>query len=160
MATESVVRAVQLKVAALTPALFPGGAVPAVYFGEAPTTDAAGAQVQVSGQGYAVLRDRGAQAGAYSFNLDTREFVTLELEVFYPTLADAQQAAKVIRLNGGSPANRQGLDYGTLPDLSPAYRLLAVRPVGAANERAGLGKTGGTVHSVTLTYRVELVRLA
>ncbi len=160
MATESVIRAVQLKVAALTPANFPGGALPAVYFGEAPVVGAAGSQVQVTSQGYVVVRDRGAQAGAYTFKLDTREFVALELEVFYPTLADAQQAARAIRLNGASPAARQGLDYGTLPDLGPALRLLAVRPVGVANERAGVGQTGAVVHSVTLTYRVELVRLA
>ncbi len=160
MATESVIRAVQLKVAALSGGNFPGGVLPAVYFGEAPATNAAGSQVQATSQGYVVIRDRGADASAYTFRLDTREFVTLELEVFYPTLADAQQAARGIRLNGGSPAARQGLDYGTLPDLSPAYRLLAVRPVGSSNERAGLGQTGAVVHSVTLTYRVELVRLA
>lgn len=150
MATKSVIRACQLKFAAIPAGGFPGGVLPALYFDEAPQTDGSGAQVQPTTQGYAVIRSKGAAARAYAFGSPlTREDAEVEIEFFYPSLGDCSDAAE---------ATRAAFDYGALPDLDPSFTLLAIRPRSNRPSRAGLGKTGVPVHSWVLGYRIEILR--
>lgn len=160
MPTQSVLRAVQLKLLSFAPVGFPGGVRPGVYFDQAPQTDGEGAPVHAGTQGYVVLKHRGTQSAAYAFGPETRELVNLELEVHYAKLSDCLAAADVIARNGGAPAQRLGLDYGTLPDLDRRFKLLAVRPVSGRQSFEALGAGGERVHAAVLGYRVELVRLA
>lgn len=160
MRTQSVIAAVQAKVAGLAVANFPGGVRPAVYFEEAPPVTTTGAQLHVDATGYVVVRHRDTRSRSYSFDGSTREDTDLELEVFYPSLGDCRTAVNALRFNGGVPTNRYGLDYGTLPALDRNLRLLAVRPTGDRPGREQLGRTGQPVHSWTLSYRIEIVRLA
>lgn len=161
MSTRSIIRAVQLKVATLAAGCFPNNTVPPLYFDEAPQTDAAGAQVQPTTAGYGVVKHNGSRTRAYAFGGHTREDHEVVIEFYYPALADCRQAVDAVRLNGCKPSEKQGLDFGTLPDLAPPYKLLAIRPLGdEAGREPGAGKTGARVHSWLVRYRVELVRSA
>jgi hypothetical protein len=158
VSTPSVIAAVQAKFAALTAGGFPGAVVPTLYFDEAPQTNAAGAQVQPTTAGYAVLKDKGSTSKALAFGLTTRELIRLDFEFYYPSLGDCRMAAFATALNGGTEADKLGFDYGTLPDLTTPYVLLAMKPRSNKAKKAGTGKTSAPVHYWSVSYELELIR--
>lgn len=157
MPTQSIIRACQLKFAALTAGNFPGGVRPELYFHEAPQTTGAGAQVQASSQGYVVLRDKGQDVVIQSFRLETREVATFDFEVYYPALADVDAAVLAIKRNGGTTADRLGFDFGSLSDLASPRGTFVIRRTREQREQAGLGKDGKPVHLCRVSYRVEIL---
>lgn len=156
MPTQSIIRACQLKFAGLSAGGFPGGVRPALYFADAPQTDTNGDQVRVSSQGYVVLKDRGQDVSLFGFNLETREVANFDFEVYYPELEDVDAAVLAIKRNGGTTAQRQGFDFGTLTDLESPRGTFVVRRVREQRDKVGVGRDGRPVHRCVISYRVEV----
>lgn len=152
MATGSVIAAVMSKFDALTAANFPGASRPSIYLDEAPQVD--GTQVRPP---YVVLRDRGTTPAEADFERHTLEVTEFTLEIYYAALADCDTAAQAVKLNGGTRAQAQGFDYGTLSDLSLLSR--STHSVVRTAERrrfAGVSLSGARTHAVELDYRVTV----
>lgn len=161
MNSQSVIVGVIEKFDALASVNFPSAVRPALYFDEAPVVNAAGAQVQPTTQGYCVLKDRGQTPSFLAFktatSMPTKEVAEFDIEVYYPSLGDCDQAALAVKRNGGTTLQRLGFDTGSLRTLISPRSRLVIRRTREQRGHGGLGKTGVPVHFVRLSYRVEII---
>jgi hypothetical protein len=160
VATQSIIAAVLEKYdSGLSAAHFPSAAKPPVYFDEAPAVDAAGAQLDAEG-GFVVLRDEGQDVQSLGFERQTLEVAAFVLEVYYPSLANVDAAVLAIKRNGGTAAQAQGFDFGTLVDLTSPRGTFEIVRTKEQRSKAGVGKTGKRVHVCKLSYRVVVQEAA
>lgn len=148
MATHSYVVAGLTKWDGLTAALFPGGTVTPIYFGEAPQV-AGGSQRRTP---YVVMKDRGSKPAFQSDNGGT-QIGGFDLECYADTLADVDKIVAAARWNGSPPASRAGFDGGTLTLDAPLYHVHLL----LTDERRsleGLGQAGQRIHKCLLSYAV------
>jgi hypothetical protein len=158
MATQSIIAAALTKFDGLTASGFPSSTRPKIYFDEAPQTDASGDQIRAeSGSGYCVLKDKGQDVKIVSFNLETREVASFDIEIYYTSLADCDTAALAIKRNGGTTAQKLGFDFGTLSDLASPRGTFVVKRAREQRGKAGVGRDGKPVHFCRLSYRVEIL---
>jgi hypothetical protein len=161
--TQSIIRACQLKFATLDAANFPGAARPRFDFDETPQVDENGAQIRVEGQtGCVVLIDRGQDVKLLNFELTTREVANFDIEVYYESLADVDQAVYAIKRNPPAGADEsfapgRGFDFGKLPDLFSPRGTFVIRRVREQRSRVGLNRPGKPVHCCRINYRVEIL---
>jgi hypothetical protein len=151
MPTTSIISAVITKYNALTASGFPSSTRPPIYLDEAPATDSSGTQER---PGYVVLRDRGLVPQYLGFERHTAEVNEFEMEVFYESLADVDTAVAAIKLNGGTRAQANGFDLGTLSDLTTPRSTLQILRTRETRRFVGVSLSGARVHSCTLEYRV------
>jgi hypothetical protein len=160
MATQSIIAAGITKFAALTAANFPGATRPALYFDEAPAVNASGTQIQPTAAGYCVLKDEGQDVLSLGFERQTNEVCQFVIEVYYPSLADVDTAVLAIKRNGGTAAQGNGFDFGTLSDLASPRGTFEIVRTREQRAFAGQGKTGVPVHVCRLSYRVVVQEAA
>jgi hypothetical protein len=144
----SVVSAVRDKWAGLTAALFPGSAVPPLYFDYVPAADSSGVQERPL---YGVLRDDTGFAPEYQSDFGGIEVGELTVEVYADTLAAVDQAVKAVKWNGLAPSSRNGLDFCTLSLTSPYYPIVLKR-VKERRAYAGFNYLGQPAYACFLTY--------
>jgi hypothetical protein len=152
----SVVSAIVDRWNSLTAVNFPSASRPPIYLDRAPATTSTGTQLRPP---YAVLRVLDAREQILDTGMRTLTRTTFSLELFYPSLADADTAAHAARFNGGAFNARQGFDWGSLDAWLPTgQKTLILRPVGEPRQTAGTDRDGHPVHSVRLTYTATVVR--
>lgn len=156
MSTPSLIGALLSKYAALDPTGFPGAALAPIAFAQMPQTNSAGAQLSAE-DGYVVLKEDSGQSEPLAFGRTTNEKYDVTWEIFFVSLADCTAVAACIRFNGGTPAQRLGLDGGTLPDLTGAT-VRDIIHTQTVPTMEGHGKTGKLVHCVRVHHRVCLTR--
>ena len=160
MATQSIISACITKFAALTAANFPNSTRPTLYFDEAPVVTASGAQLAVTSTGYCVLKDEGQNVLSLGFERQTNEVCDFVIEVYYPSFADVDTAVLAIKRNGGTSADGNGFDFGTLSDLTSPRGTFEIVRTREQRAFAGMGKTGEPVHVCRISYRVAVQEAA
>lgn len=160
MPTQSIIDAALTKFDALTATNFPNSARPTIYFDQAPAVKADGSQLSVTSEGYVVLKDEGQEVVSFGFERQTNEVATFVLEVWYPSLADVDTAVLAIKRNGGTAADGNGFDFGTLSDLASPRGTFETIRVREQRGQEGRGKSGALVHFCRITYRVAVVEAA
>ncbi len=147
MATSAIAAAV-LKYQSLT-------AVPAGYFGDAPTTDSV-TQVYPP---YVVLLDEGLQPEYNESLINVQEVTEIAFMIYGNTLADVDLTCQKIKYNGSAPSVKAGFDFGTLPALVSPYTLNEMRRVSERRfvaSTSGTGKQSQRIHGIELKYRVTI----
>jgi hypothetical protein len=147
----SVISAAMTKFDGLTAANFPSSTVPDIYLDESPVVDG-GAQKYVP---YAVITDEG-ESPENHFGQSVIETSRFKVTLYYPSLADADAAALAVRLNGGTPQQQQGFDFGTLTGLPAGFAFKSLVRTGSRRFFAGYAKAGGRVHAVELSYEATV----
>lgn len=144
----SIIAAVMAKWDALDAANFPSGSRPAIYLDEAVQAD--GTQVRPP---YAILRDKGLVPEQLGFERQTLEVNEFELEIYYASLADCDTAAEAVKLDGGTRAQGNGFDFGTVTLAPPrsSFQILRTRET---RRFAGLNLSNVRTYVVTLEYKV------
>jgi hypothetical protein len=160
MATQSIISACITKFAALTAANFPSSTRPALYFDEAPVVNASAAQVDPTTAGYCVIKDEGQDVLSLGFERQTNEVCQFVIEVYYPSLGDVDTAVLAIKRNGGTSAQGNGFDFGTLSDLTSPRGTFEIVRTREQRAHAGQGRTGVPVHVCRITYRVVVQEAA
>lgn len=166
MSTQSIIAACIGKFATLDSANFPGSARPTLYFDDVPANDASSNPIQAVGtSGICVLKDDGQDVKLMGFGpagvpTPTREVANFRIEVYYELLTDVDAAALAIKRNGGTAAQRQGFDFGTLADLASPRGTFVIRRLKEQRKQAGWNQTVQNVHCCTLTYVVEVLESA
>lgn len=142
MPADSYIKAVENLIAGLTAGNFPGSAVPAVYFDEAPQANPAGTAQQRAP--YIVLEDDGS---TYRWDFEDNAIAEggFTLKCYARTLADADAMLKAVMFNGQNPNQRAGLAMATLSFNAPLYPM-AVRPTKGRRGYAGPDYQGHRVH--------------
>jgi hypothetical protein len=154
MPTQSIISACITKFAALTASNFPSSTRPTLYFDDAPVVQSDGSQLAVTSTGYCVLKDEGQNVLSLGFERQTNEVCDFVIEVYYPSLGDVDTAVLAIKRNGGTAADGNGFDFGTLSDLASPRGTFEIVRTREQRGNGGLGKTGVPVHYCRLSYRV------
>lgn len=144
----SVITAVQARWAAV----FNVAGDPALYFDEAPQTDAAGVPKRLP---YAVLRDETGLEPEYQSDDGAIETEEISIELYATTLAVLDAFVARALWGGSAPSARAGLDWFTFTLVTPRRALSLMR----TNERrgyAGFDYQGQRCHVCTLTYEVKV----
>ena len=160
MPTQSIIDAVLTKFDALTAANFPNSTRPTIYFDRAPLVKSDGSQLHVTSEGYVVLKDQGQRVVSFGFERQTNEVASFVFEVYYPDLGDVDTAVLAIKRNGGTAAQGNGFDFGTLSDLaSPRGTFETIREEEIRSQEP-MGRNGALVHVCRMTYRVAVLEAA
>jgi len=151
----SVVSAVHALYASIPASAFGGVSRPTLYTGEAAQTTSAAAQQRPP---YGVLTDDG-QTPTYDSSFGGTEGGTLRLEFFALKLDAVSGEVTIDSIARGAcfgnqaPANRAGLDWGTLPLAGCAYPI-SLKRTKIQRGYAGFDYQGQRVHKLLLEYRV------
>ncbi len=129
--------------------------LPAIYFGDAVTTDGV-TQVYPP---YVVLLDEGLEPEYNESLINVQETTDLTFMVYSNLLSEVDAICQKIKYNGFPPSMYSGFDFGTLPALDAPYKLNEIR---RTSERrfvasvSGTGKQSQRVHGMELRYRVTI----
>lgn len=151
MPTTSAIYAVMLKYDALTAANFPSASRPTIYLDEAPLYD--GGQKHPP---YTILRDNGQTPTQLDFERTSLEECDFTIEVYYTSLADVGTAINAIRLNGGTPGQGLGFDYGSLPDLTTPRSSYKIERGTIRHRLSGYGLDGKPIYVGSIDYRITI----